>query len=473
MKRLIKRGLMFGNLIRVDSPALIARYNRALLKLTGKITDLTEFHIDISGFSPEIGEEFQDDAYLNPGGCNRQFIILTVDQKKAPLLNASFSTSRGILKQFMAENEAKLFALTAHDAVAGELDNSVYTVGDMRDLLAIRKISINADTTQSHVANARKLAEKIDHFQTVEGAWYDDQLIDEMIELARETGDVTRVPLDLGAPTYEQGNFWTSHFGGVYVFRDTQTPAIITAGDRAALKGAMIDRVYDLTDVNGIASFLKHNDLVEPVVKARGVDGARILHQKMQFMLVDAATNVGMDLGDMSERALRRVATRLGDRLPEAFRGLAAMVRWAEAGGKWPRIDSRHPSYFYTLRARPDHPDRDLINQLLSELAPLDVRQLFICHKQAFYDAYATWPDEKREFVAEFLHRDYMANKAGARERLFGGEDRMVEEHPTPWGPAQNPWSRAKAGGAEKPASVDRRIDRVGPWGSIGKGGRR
>ncbi|MBT2129664.1 DUF6638 family protein [Aliiroseovarius lamellibrachiae] len=462
MKRLIKRGLMFGNMVRVDSPALITRYNRALMKLAGRTTELTEFHIDISGFSPEIGEAFGDEAYLNPGGCNRQFIILTVDQKKAPLLNASFSTSRGILKQFMADNEAKLFALTAHDAIAGELENSVYSITSLRDLLAIRKITVAADTTQSHVANARKLAEKIEHFQTGERAWYDDALIDEMIDLARETGDVTRVPVDLGAPTYEQGNFWTAHFGGLYVFRDVDDPAVIALGEDTALKDAPFDRRYGPEDVNGIASFLKKNDLVEPVIKARGVDGARILRQKMQFMLVEAATSLGMDLGDMGDRALRRVATRLGDRLPMEFQGLAAMVRWAEAGGKWPKINSRHPAYFYTLRARPDHPDRDLINQLLSELAPMDVRQLFICHKQAFYDAYATWPDEKREYVAEFLHRDYMANKAGARARLFGGDE--GDKPPPSRRPARNnPWVRP----AKQAKQRDDLIDVVGPWGAV------
>ena len=35
MKRLIQRGLMFGNLIEVSSPALVERYNRALKHLTG------------------------------------------------------------------------------------------------------------------------------------------------------------------------------------------------------------------------------------------------------------------------------------------------------------------------------------------------------------------------------------------------------------------------------------------------------
>lgn len=452
MKRLIQRGLMFGNLIRVDSPALIERYNRALKGLAGKQTKLTEFHIDISGFSPEIGEEFKDPLYLNPNGCNRQFIILTVDQKTAPLLNAMFSTSRGILRQFISDNEAKLFALTAHDAVAGELMNSVYDISDPARLFDIRKIVIEADTTQSHVKNARELAEKIDHFQTAPNAWYDDDLIAEMIDLARETGDVTRVPVDLGVQEYEQGNFWTAHFGGLYIFRDVENPAVIVSGDKTRLAVPPPGKVLDTTDANRLAGFLSRNDLVGPVVQERGDGGAAILRQKMEFILVDAATSAGLDLGDMSSRTLRHVAQRMGAHLPDAFRGLAAMVRWAEAGGQWPRIDSRHPAYFYTLRARPDHPDRDLINRLLSELAPMDFRQLFICHKELFYAAYATWPDEKREFVAEFLHRDYMANKAGAREALFGGRK----------DPMKMP--RITRGRTQEDM-----IEIVGPWGAVNR----
>ena len=88
----------------------------------------------------------------------------------------------------------------------------------------------------------------------------------------------------------------------------------------------------------------------------------------------------------------------------------------------------------------------------------MDVRQLFICHKQAFYDAYATWPDEKREFVAEFLHRDYMANKAGARARLFGGDE--VE---APVVHKRNPWASKGA----KAKQRDDLIDVVGPWGAV------
>ena len=71
MKRLIRKGLMFGNLFHVASPALVERYNRALEHLTGKKTALSDFHIDVSGYSPEIGHELGDDHYLNHAGVNR------------------------------------------------------------------------------------------------------------------------------------------------------------------------------------------------------------------------------------------------------------------------------------------------------------------------------------------------------------------------------------------------------------------
>ncbi|MDH3264187.1 MAG: hypothetical protein OEM24_09335, partial [Paracoccaceae bacterium] len=210
MKRLIAKGLMFGNLVPVDSPALVERYNRALKMLIGKETRLPDFHIDISGYSPEVGDEFGDHLYLNPSGANRQFILLTTQQKTSPLLNAMFSTSRGILRQFIEENEPYLFALTARDAVAGELDGTVFDLSTPSRLFDIRRITVTADTTEGHVAEARKLGGKIGRFRTEPDAWWDDVLIAEMIELAKKTGDVTRTPLELAAKTFSQDNFWTA-----------------------------------------------------------------------------------------------------------------------------------------------------------------------------------------------------------------------------------------------------------------------
>ncbi len=450
MKRLIESGLMFGNLVPVDSPALAERYNRAMKALTGKTTGLADFHIDISGYSPEIGDELGDDLYLNPNGCNRQFILLTTAQKTAPLLNAKFSTSRPILRRFIEENEAELFALTTRDAVAGELANSVHDLSSPERLFDIRAITVEADTTGSHVAQGRELAGLIRRFKEEEDAWWDDVLIAEMITLARQTGDVTRNPITLNPLTVEHQNFWTSHFGGLYIFRDVEHPAAISVGPKEKLGKLPIRYLFDFSERNRVARFLELNRLVEPIVKARGANAAAILGQKMDFILVAAATDLGLDLGGATRRDLRKLAHAIGSRLPQEFQGLAALKRWVESGGDWPRINSEHPAYFYTLRASPGE-NRDLVNQMLAELTPLDVRQLFICHKQLFYEFYRDWPEQKKQYVADFLVREYQVDKAGTREALFGGDAPMDDV-------ADGPWGR------------ERLIDVVGPWGSVRRG---
>ncbi|NOD78300.1 MULTISPECIES: DUF6638 family protein [unclassified Ruegeria] len=445
MIRLIEKGLMFGNLVHISSPALVERYNRALQHLAGEATALTDFHVDISGYSPEVGIELDDPLYLNPNGVNRQFILLTTEQKRAPLLNVKFSTSRDILREFIEMNEAQLFALTATDAVAGELVNSVIKLSTPRDLLNLRKIEIEADTAGGTLRKAQQLAGMVERFKTEEDAWFDDVLIAKMIETAKETGDVTRNPVRLRHTDFEQRNFWTAHFGGLYLFPDVDHPAAVCMGDKP--DDLPIKYTFDPSQRNQIAKFLDYNDLVEPIVKARGVDAAAILQQKMDFLTVDAAADADVDLTGLDRSDMRRLARNHSDRLPEAYHGLAQLLRWASDGGPWPRITSDHPAYFYTLRAA-DTPNRDLVNMLLSELAPLDPRQMFICHKELFYRTYSGWPERKKAYVADFLAREYQVDKQGARAALFGHEPDMS--------------------GNDRVS--DDIIARVGPWGSVRKG---
>lgn len=448
VKRLIEKGLMFGNLIRVDSPVLVERYNRALRHLTGKTTRLEEFHIDISGFSPEIGDEQGDDLYLNHDGVNRQFILLSSEQKTAPLLNAQFSTSRGILRQFIEANEAELFALTARDAVAGELADSVYTVATPDKLCDIRNVTVEADTTEGTVATAGQLAGLIERFKSEPDAWFDDVLIAEMISLAKRTGDVTRNPVSLKRMTFTQDNFWTAHFGGVYLFRSVRQTTAISVAGKQTLGKMPVAQVLDFTDRDLIARFLQDNALAENLIEARGIDAAAILNQKMDFIVAEVVSKLGEDLTGATRRDLRQLARRHAAELPAEWQGLAALLRWAENGGEWPTITSCHPAYFYTLRAR-DHADADLVNRLLAELAPLDIRQLFICHKEAFYAAYSGWDERKRAYVADFLEREYQIDKAGTRAALFGREEPLAEP------PGQ------------ETRKVDDLVARVGPWGAI------
>jgi hypothetical protein len=459
VSRLIEKGLMFGNLVPVESPVLVERYRRALKHLTGKETALEDFHVDISGYSPEVGDELGDHLYLNHPGFNRQFILLDLAQKGAPLLDAQFSTSRTVLRRFIEANEAELFALTARDAVAGELINSVYAADAPARLFDIRTVKVEADTTQGTVQTAERLAGLIGRFKTETDAWWDEALIAEMIELAGKTGDLTRNPVRLKSMSFEQEDFWTSHFGGLYIFRSVEHPAAITVRDKDEVGPLPIAEVMDLQDRTGLARFLAANELAEPIVTGRGAEVAAILRQKMDFIVAEVAGTDGRLTEEATRRDLQSLARRMAGRLPPEWEGLASLVAWAEEGARWPRITSDHPAYFYTLRARRG-PNADLVNRLLAELSPLDVRQLFICHKELFYRLYRGWPEAKQAFVAELLAREYMVDKAGTREALFGPEEPMEE-------PAVGPWGARRGAPRRREADPEDLIAQVSPWGAV------
>ncbi|MGB6229158.1 MAG: DUF6638 family protein [Litorimonas sp.] len=446
--RLVRAGLMFGNLYPVTSSAMVERYNRALEHLIGKRTGLTEFHIDISGASPEIAHEFDDELYLNPHGANQMFILLSTDQKTAPLLNSQFSTSRSILRRYIDEHEEQLFALTAREAVAGELLNSVFKIVEPADLLDINRVEVTADTTQSHVKEAEQLTERIDRFMGERDAWWDDVLIAEMIELAKRTGNIQRNPVKLDSQVYQQGNYFASHFGGVYVFRDAAKPTVIARERIAGLDDLDIAQVLTLADREEISDWLYEEGLTELIVQRPNQDSALIIRQKMDFIVASIAAEAGEELDGLSRQNIRQLERKYAGDLPPEFVGLMQVWRWASMGGRVPKLGPNHPAFFYALRGS-QNPDRDLVNMLLTDLSPLDFRQLFICHKPLFYEAYRDWSEAKKAFVVRFLAEEYAMDKAGARETLFGREPKMVEDEPASTRPprrrkSRNPWEESR-----------------------------
>ena len=435
MQRLTDNKLIYGNLFEVNSPTLAERYNRALAILHGRTTALGSFRIDQSGFSPEVAEEFGDPTYLNPHGCNRLFVLLTVEQADLPLLDATFSCSRAILKGFIQDNRDALFALTARDAVFGELDDSVYKIKTLADITAIKRIRVKVRTTRRLISKSNRLARKIRDFQASDTAWCDDALLQEMIDLAEIVGDVRRQPMAPRNVVYEHGDFFTTHLGGLYVFNSTRPPTLVYCGpdeQTPAYQDATAGfRHIPITDRGAMARFLRAAELVENVADYPGLEPETVLAEKLDFIALDHAADGGgpAEIWDFEPMALRRYVHRAVDDLPDAFHDIQRVLRTLEQGEATARLEPEDPGYFYLLRATDDD-RRDLVNHLLARLTPLDFRQLFICNKELFYALYQGWNDRKRAYVAEYLARGYRGREAAVWQRLYG--DRSARRGP--WG---------------------------------------
>ena len=436
MHQLTERNLIYGNLFEVATPVLRDRYNRALELLYGRQSGLERFRIDQSGFSPELAEEFEDPEYLNPHGCNRMFILLTLEQTYLPLLDATFSSSRAILQGYIEDNREALFALTARDAVFGELEDSVYKIKTLGDLTSIKHIRIKARTPNRLITKAKRLSSKIDAFLESETAWADDAALQQIIDLAEAVGDVRRQPVIPTRIDYEEGNFFTTHLGGLYVFNSARKPTLIYCGAGQQGSGVYEDqtlgfRHIPLSDRTAIARFLREADLVEPLAGLKHLDPEALLREKLEFVAIDhaAQTEAPGEIWDFEPMALRRYLHRNVDELPAEFHDLQGALRALEQGAPGRRLEPEAPGYFYLLRSA-RHKDRDLVNHLLARLTPLDFRQLFICNKDLFYELYETWNDRKRGYVAEYLARHYQGRAAEVWRHLYG-RTKVAEG---PWG---------------------------------------
>ena len=58
-------------------------------------------------------------------------------------------------------------------------------------------------------------------------AWRDDDMLTRMVELAKVCGDIRENALVPDQVIFRHNAFWTSHFGGTYVFVDPDTTTVI------------------------------------------------------------------------------------------------------------------------------------------------------------------------------------------------------------------------------------------------------
>ena len=232
MKRLEESELIYGRMMPVVEPHLIKRYNQALSGLGLPKTKLKSFRIDMTGYSPEIAQEHGDPQYLDPHGVNRRFIILSPNQLQLPVVHTAFSNTGELMHQFFEGNAKALNALTIKDVVYGEIDDPILQVQDIEDLLSIEQVEFKVFTGQNLAQQALDLRQMMDRLKKEPNAWRDDDLLNQMVDLAQSTGDIRNnslVPTEL---IFRHNTFWSSHFGGVYVFIDERETTVI--GDPSA-----------------------------------------------------------------------------------------------------------------------------------------------------------------------------------------------------------------------------------------------
>jgi len=428
MKLLEESELIYGRMMRVHEAHMIERYNQALSGFNLKPTKLTSFRIDMTGFSPEVAQEQGDRQYLDPGGINRRFIILSPEQQFLPVVHTAFSNTGQLMHQFFKANARVINALTIRDVVYGEIDDPVLEARDIEDLLAIEQIEFQVFTGTDLARQAMKLRRSIDSLRKEPDAWRDDDMLTEMVDLATVCGDIRNNDLVPNEVMFRHNTFWTSHFGGVYVFIDPDQTTVIGNPDAPGFRRSRPWQVsyIDARDGDLVYRFLVETGRVQ-MPRGRWIEESGLLDHRIR-MLVSALAfheNENCNPQPWSQRWVNGWVKEHA-RLVEK-EGTLPFLQWAQRQlESWSNIDMEEVDprgRFILSRARPDHEDAWLVNRLIGDYVPFDYITRYVFNKPAFYEDYEEWNEDRREHIVKSVSQTYLNDKVGLRRETFGLED--------------------------------------------------
>jgi hypothetical protein len=302
--------LIYGRLLPVEEPHLIERYNKALKAFGLKPTELEKFDIDRTGFSPQIAEELGDPLYLDPNEVNRRFIILTPAQADLPVVHTAFSNTSQLVYEFFAKNSRAIDALTIKDVIYGEIEDSVSRVEDIEDLISINQVEFRVLSAEDVLGKASELAMLVDRLKQEPDAWRDNKMLERMVELANVTGDIRENALVPDQVIFRHNAFWTSHFGGLYVFIDKDMTTVI--GDPAA-PGFRRSRPWQVSylsirDADRVFRFLASTGRIE-LPRASWIESSNYLEHRAEMAigaLIQVRPCVAADLDPRPRRAYQQ-----------------------------------------------------------------------------------------------------------------------------------------------------------------------
>lgn len=425
MKLLRENELIYGRLLPVEEPHLIERYNKALKAFGLKPTKLKSFEIDRTGFSPQVAEELGDPQYLDPNEVNRRFIILTPQQVDLPVVHTAFSNTSQLVYEFMSRNARAIDALTIKDVIYGEIEDSISKVEDIEDLLSINQVEFRVLSAEDVVGKAAELGTLVDRLKQEPEAWRDDALLNRMVELAKVTGDIRENALVPDQVIFRHNAYWTSHFGGLYVFIDPDVTTVICDPAAPGFRRSRPWQVsyLSLHDPERVFQFLAKSGRLD-LPRASWIEPADWLEFRANLVIRELVHQADppRDVGKLDRVWLQSWMHANAERVnvDGRFPFLNAAKRELSQLGQI-KVEEVRPDFrFLIVRAKPDHPDAWLTNRLISDFVPTDFVFRYAFNKQGFYADYEGFREPWRRYVVETLKSAYLKDTEGFRERMYG-----------------------------------------------------
>lgn len=410
-----KVGLYGDGLVPVATPSLVGRYNETLDDLGLPPTELSEFHVDGMGWSPEIAAERGRRHYLSHGMAHPLAVVVTPDQRNKPVYAPFASYDRRLMKTFFDQFLPEIADITRDTALWLDLDCHLSRFSSPRDLLLVNYV-----TVRSHAGRLTKAAREqralVDRFQNEELGWFDAGLRSQIVESAKEHGDLRFRRLYIPDLRFDEvQTFYTGLFGGLFVLRNLKRAEhllILQEGEELRKLGKRQVNAWLLDDSRLVAVLLEEEAVDVDMEWYRQNLGA--LREKLEYLAGETIclADPEVDFGALTPPQRHQRIAALGAAVPETYFELERLIVRLERG----RVDPRDLSKELRLillhphdRFEPGGIERDVVWQLLCRLSPLDFLRLYVADKDAFFKAYRSWPESKKRWAARRIAGTYRA----------------------------------------------------------------
>jgi len=414
----------FTTLLTINEPHLIERYNRALRSFGYEAVELSSFQIDMMGFSPEVAEYLSNQDYLDEKKVNRRFIILSPEQANLSVVHTSFSNTRDLMVEFFERNKRVLFALTIKDVVFGEIEDSVFEVDDIDDLLSIEQVEFKISTHENLTDKTNELKMMIDRLLKEPEAWRDDGMLNQMVEFSKQTGDIRNNALVPEEVLFRHETFWASHFGGIFIFNDDPNITVICDPSASGFRKSRPWQVayIDINDQRAVYNFLFNTGRIQPPMGS-WIERSRLLELRRHMV---AAWLAAKNNDDMPPSVINQTwVTRWMRENRQLVRddNTIPLIDWAgEAVDDWESIEIdevEDDMRFILCRAKPEHDDMALVSRLISHYLPFDFLTMFEFNRPEFHKAKLEWSNDYSEFVAKEISNTYLKDRKALYEDLY------------------------------------------------------
>jgi hypothetical protein len=397
------------DLIEVASPALVKRYNDALTSLELPPTNLSSFHLDGLGWSPEIAEAQQNTHYLSHGPARPLAIILTPDQRNKPLYAPWTSCDKYVLQSYFAQFSSDIADITRTACLCLELNHTPPAYLGPTDVLGFKSVTVKS-SAGNFGSTLGEQAKLVQTFLEEDMAWFDASLRQKIISNAKQFGDLrARATLPPEFTVDGISSFYMRIFDGIFVLRPDERNYYLIVREKSMMPSRQRNTFY-LRDGTLLPKLLKDNLVAVDDQWYR--QQPNLLQNKYEALLAGALFMLEPTLILPTLTATQR-KQRLGlyaGQLPRVLLEFEQFMKAVSSGASVRPNDLSAELIILLLHPHQDLPEREqeVLWRLLCQIQyvtvdPFDIAQVYQKDIAYFFELYQSWPQAKQQWAESYL----------------------------------------------------------------------